>query len=184
MCSFAQANRVISRRIGTLARATLVPIDIDLRPRLHRVLRKRRHGLESGDPAWVERIGDICVVGQRPQRAQDVIVAEVSAPPSSVKQTRRASRMANQAGWIVQNAGFPSTDAASRRDSLGTDIRLKPICALNGTSVVATAGCGIKLHRGATGQSQSNSQQKKPHDAGPTMSRPVQSLIWINRQSS
>ena len=41
---------------------------------------RRRHGLKCGDPAWVDRIGDICVVGQRPQRAQDVIAAEVSAP--------------------------------------------------------------------------------------------------------
>jgi hypothetical protein len=41
---------------------------------------RRRRGLECGNSAWVERIGDIRVVGQRPQGAQDVIVAKVSAP--------------------------------------------------------------------------------------------------------
>jgi len=56
MCRFARTNRVISRRIGTL--------DIELLPRLHRVLRRRLCALNGASVVATSGCGSSCTEAQ------------------------------------------------------------------------------------------------------------------------
>jgi hypothetical protein len=62
-------------------------------------------------------------------------MAEISAP-GIVDEANAAGLAEGEPGWLDRaERRLPSTDAASRREPLGTDIRLSPISALNGASV-------------------------------------------------